>query len=691
MKDLALPDELPALRKAGVSAVKIEGRMKSPLYVAVTVNLYRRLMDGPLTADERRNMESDIQSVFSRPWTRLYVHSRRNRQIVDPWMLGHRGTRIGQVTGIPSGSQTTIRFQTSRALERHDGLQLEIPGEPKPYGFAVTQLRILKALTDRSGENMFRAEPGAFVEVLLPPDHPRIPDGTPVFCSSSQEVKQHYGFSKPKPGQFKVRKPVEILLTLSEREIRLKASIMAKEDGRDHAFGLASGARPSNYRADAPSVFRPGQSPELPVEIEICQPGEFQKARQPAEVEAAIRSAFEKLGDTRLALARLTVANPDGLFMPISQCNALRRRMAETLQAALDQASKNRLTTLLDRISRDLCGRARPPAALGAQLLRAGESVDSSPALGPDAVPFSKPDEDTGDTPNTVLWSIKVDRIASLSGLSPDDWRRLQEAIVDIGSDPIETLQEALRPFADNRDGIRLALPLILRGWEMPELAGKIAALIKDGWRRWQVSNLYGLPLLSAKNKLFLPLPLGEGRGEGCGRQPALDITADWPLYVTNRSAGRQLERLGLRAFTLSPEDGLANMAEILAAFDRRATVIVYQDTPLMISETCPFLDFPETCKAEGGCRNPATELQNRFGDRLQVINRACRSVLINRKPYCIASRLDELQRAGARSFRADFLYRRYEPDEAVRLWRKIRQGESIPGGHEGNISRGLA
>ncbi|MBI3987613.1 MAG: hypothetical protein HY343_11865 [Lentisphaerae bacterium] len=75
----------------------------------------------------------------------------------------------------------------------------------------------------------------------------------------------------------------------------------------------------------------------------------------------------------------------------------------------------------------------------------------------------------------------------------------------------------------------------------------------------------------------------------------------------------------------------------------------------------------------------------------MQVINRACRSVLINRKPYCIAARLDELQRAGARSFRADFLYRRYEPDEVARLWRKIRQGETIPGGHEGNFSRGLA
>jgi len=38
MKDLALPDHLPALRGAGVSCFKVEGRKKSPLYVATTTD-----------------------------------------------------------------------------------------------------------------------------------------------------------------------------------------------------------------------------------------------------------------------------------------------------------------------------------------------------------------------------------------------------------------------------------------------------------------------------------------------------------------------------------------------------------------------------------------------------------------------------------------------------------------------------
>src|SRR5262249_24262724 len=71
MKDLALPVHIPALRSAGVSCFKIEGRKKSPLYVATTTDYYRKLIDGNLTESERQVREADLQTVFSRPWTHL--------------------------------------------------------------------------------------------------------------------------------------------------------------------------------------------------------------------------------------------------------------------------------------------------------------------------------------------------------------------------------------------------------------------------------------------------------------------------------------------------------------------------------------------------------------------------------------------------------------------------------------------
>ena len=141
MKDLALPDHLPALRAAGVSCFKVEGRKKSPLYVATTTDYYRKLLDGRLEAGERAAQEADMQTVFSRPWTRLFTESHKDKEVADRDTVGHRGTLIGQVESVRGHR---LRFRTARALERHDGLQIDLPVLGKPFGFAVDHLWIVE-------------------------------------------------------------------------------------------------------------------------------------------------------------------------------------------------------------------------------------------------------------------------------------------------------------------------------------------------------------------------------------------------------------------------------------------------------------------------------------------------------------------------------------------------------------------
>jgi U32 family peptidase len=52
-KDLALFRYIPRLIEAGIDSFKIEGRMKSIHYIASTVSLYRRLIDGDPVSDEQ--------------------------------------------------------------------------------------------------------------------------------------------------------------------------------------------------------------------------------------------------------------------------------------------------------------------------------------------------------------------------------------------------------------------------------------------------------------------------------------------------------------------------------------------------------------------------------------------------------------------------------------------------------------
>ncbi len=54
--DICMLDELPALIDAGICSFKIEGRMKSPEYVATVTRIYRAALDGEKPASARRQL-----------------------------------------------------------------------------------------------------------------------------------------------------------------------------------------------------------------------------------------------------------------------------------------------------------------------------------------------------------------------------------------------------------------------------------------------------------------------------------------------------------------------------------------------------------------------------------------------------------------------------------------------------------
>ncbi|MGE5371956.1 MAG: peptidase U32 family protein [Solirubrobacterales bacterium] len=75
-RDLCLLEQVPALIEAGVDAFKIEGRMKSPLYVAVTTRVYRMAIDSAFSG-EPLNLEfmlDELRSVATRPFTTGFLN-----------------------------------------------------------------------------------------------------------------------------------------------------------------------------------------------------------------------------------------------------------------------------------------------------------------------------------------------------------------------------------------------------------------------------------------------------------------------------------------------------------------------------------------------------------------------------------------------------------------------------------------
>ncbi len=74
-RDLCLLEHLPALRAAGVSSVKIEGRMKSSYYVAVVTRVYRRMIDllvredGEVSTETIASLKNELTRVSHRGYT----------------------------------------------------------------------------------------------------------------------------------------------------------------------------------------------------------------------------------------------------------------------------------------------------------------------------------------------------------------------------------------------------------------------------------------------------------------------------------------------------------------------------------------------------------------------------------------------------------------------------------------------
>jgi len=77
-------------------------------------------------------------------------------------------------------------------------------------------------------------------------------------------------------------------------------------------------------------------------------------------------------------------------------------------------------------------------------------------------------------------------------------------------------------------------------------------------------------------------------------------------------------------------------------------------------------------------------------GERVTALDYHCRTIVLNQGPFSLSPHLGTLARAGARSLRADFIYRPYEPAQVRERWRLLRAGRPVPGGHAANFGRGV-
>ena len=309
MKDLRLGDGVRSLADAGVTSLKIEGRMKSPLYVAAVTSHYRQLLDGkkPTVSKE------DIETVFSRRTTKLYFDGfPSSESVLDPDTVGHVGTKVGVVKKITKDrdGRSWLRLHTSRALEKHDGLQFDImTREGRRAGFGIGEMRL--AISRRP---VFEVSAGDDVEIEVPRSLASLPlAGGGVYCSMSNAVKRMFPQVTCRESDCAGVKALDVEVSLSVNEI----SARLKE----------------------------------PFALSVSLPCSLAKATNASATYAAAQKAFSRLGGTRYFLRKFALDDDGGLFAPASLLNALRRALVSQIESEEARAREESVKEALKFVS----------------------------------------------------------------------------------------------------------------------------------------------------------------------------------------------------------------------------------------------------------------------------------------------------------------------------------------------------
>ena len=447
MKDLRLGEDVRKLVDAGVASLKIEGRMKSEIYVASVTKYYRDILDAAFPArgtpegkgGARRagNVSiGDLETVFSRRTTKLYFdgYPKPDGQLsisnsgsggsnsgsggsspIDAESLGHLGAEIGVVKRVTKDRDgfSWLRFHTARALEKHDGLQFEAMDGERHLGMGVSEMR--QAISRRP---VFEVGAGTDVEILLPSDDgasvnlaTALKPGMKIYCSASQAVRRMFPEPSYRPSDYAGGTAIDLEVTLTRTAI---------------AVACANGVSAS-------------------VDCEL------DAAKSPEKTFGAVEKAFSKLGETDYRLGKLTVNDPERLFAPMSVLNDLRRDLVEQLDAARDRARQ---------------------AKLAAALADDGEADgrdDSSPLHG------------------------RVVKVRLGQKVPAGAWAEVVVA-VNAGYDA-EALQALSAEFGER---IRLAMPVYTREPDFNRLRVAVKGLLRKGFAKWEASDLATLRMLKA-------------------------------------------------------------------------------------------------------------------------------------------------------------------------------------------------
>jgi putative protease len=124
-QDLAAHDLVPELIAAGVCSMKIEGRLKTPEYVANTCQHYRQAIDMAQAGERRRltvEQQRELELSFSRGFSPGWLEGCDHKRLVPGLSSSKRGVHIGAIVATRGDE---IKVELIAPLATGDGIVIE--------------------------------------------------------------------------------------------------------------------------------------------------------------------------------------------------------------------------------------------------------------------------------------------------------------------------------------------------------------------------------------------------------------------------------------------------------------------------------------------------------------------------------------------------------------------------------------
>lgn len=291
-KDLKLINYIPKLIKAGVKSLKVEGRAKSPEYVATVVRIYREVLNryarNPVDCRVDSSMEQELEQTFNRGFTPGYFGGITGKELISYKQASNRGVYIGRLTRIRPGRKGVVELRK----ELYQGDKLEVwVSRGGHYAFRVETLKV----KDRKVKKAFAGEKAEF-DV---PKNARV--GDRIFKIEDQELF-----------------------------LRARKSFRGIEKGRIPVCCVIDGApgKPLVLKYIDPEGFSGEAATEFIAE----------EARSQSLTRENLRTQLERLGDTPFKLEELVCLINGKLMVPFSEINAARRKAVQQLLHARREA-----------------------------------------------------------------------------------------------------------------------------------------------------------------------------------------------------------------------------------------------------------------------------------------------------------------------------------------------------------------